>query len=330
MQGAIQNRAVEIAGFLSQYGWESAHHAAFEADFSSRRYARLIHDDGRRAILMDADLDQKTSMFVQVARILTELEIAAPVIYATNPACGLVIMEDLGDRNVGKLLDQGVAPLVYFERAINVLVHLHRNITPLTLHDFDGPTFDEELLTSQTELFLDTYVPVFQDRQVSDDERQDFKAEWRKLLGGIRRFPRSLMLRDYMPDNLMDVSPRACVGALGVLDFQDAGVGPVLYDLISLCEIVRRDTAAHFFDELIENYYKKTQQQSDLEEFRQACFVLSAQRHLRILGVLARLVQQGRTEKENYLPRVVRWLDHLADHSIMKPVERWTKLNHRK
>ena len=75
------NRAVEIAGFLTQHGWDDADQSPLAADFSPRRYARLQRDDGKRAILMDADTDQKTPDFIAVARILHHCEISAPEIF---------------------------------------------------------------------------------------------------------------------------------------------------------------------------------------------------------------------------------------------------------
>src|ERR1700722_778264 len=135
------NRPVQIAGFLAQHGWDEAQQKPLEADFSPRRFARLTRADGAVACLMDADADQKTAEFVKIAKLLHGLSIAAPAIIAADPLQGLVLMEDFGDRNVGKLLDGGAEPKALYRRAVDVLVHLHRGFDVAATRGMDLPAF---------------------------------------------------------------------------------------------------------------------------------------------------------------------------------------------
>jgi N-acetylmuramate 1-kinase len=362
----MSSRPLEIASFLEQHGWDHAEMQALNADFSTRRYARLSKGTGKTAFLMDADQDQKTPQFVGVAKILRGIDIKAPEIYAADSEHGLVLMEDFGSRNVGALLDAGESPLPYFLRAADVLTKLHRSFDPSAAQNLGLPLFDAALFTTQAELFLDAYFPVIMQREASEEERGDFRAAWQVVLRPIDDMPKTLMLRDFMPDNLMDLSRtpnktlpldggglgggdsktrnQACSCStitpipafphqggrgseeLGVLDFQDAGIGPIAYDLASLCEEVRRDGGFALLPQVIDRYLAATQSPVSAPDLLRACTVLSAQRHTRILGIIARLsVQTGQCDKFAFLPRIRHHLETLLEEPALLPVREWVE-----
>lgn len=313
----MSSRALEIAAFLDLHGWGEAAPQAFTADFSPRRYARLVKESGKTAILMDADEEQKTPAFVALARTLRQTGLQAPEIYAAEANRGLVLMEDFGTRNVGSLLDAGEEALPFFLRAAEVLAALHNSFSGKGL-----PVFDTALLTSQVGLFLTGYLPVALEREASPEEQAEFTAAWHVVLRPLENLPQSLLLRDFMPDNLMELP----TGALGLLDFQDAGIGPVAYDLASLCEEVRRDGGFAFLKPVIAHYRKAAQNPPSEGDLVRACTVLSAQRHMRILGILAQLaVQKGRREKLTLMPRVKTHLIALLREPCLMPVRIWVE-----
>jgi|GEM_PF-458337 aminoglycoside/choline kinase family phosphotransferase len=363
------DRPLEIAAFLDQHGWGEAQAQALDGDFSPRRYARLSRMDGLTAFLMDADPDQKTPHFVAVAKILRQMGIHAPEIYAADAAHGLVLMQDLGSRNVGALLDAGESPCPIFMRATEILAQVHQRFdSTITRHsrengnpaasdsehikpaafpleqqqDFcradarrwipafagmtglDMPIYDTAHFTAQAELFLDSYFPFATGHEASDEEREDFHAAWQAVLRPLESLPQSLMLRDFMPDNLMDWPN----GKLGVLDFQDAGIGPVAYDLASLCEEVRRGGGFALLPDVVAHYREKAQSPLSQADLLRACTILSAQRHTRILGIIAQLaVKKGRRDKLDFVPRILRHLTHILDKSYLLPVGIWMKRN---
>jgi len=313
-------RPLEIAAFLEQHGWGRAETQALNGDFSTRRYARLTKEPGQTAFLMDADEDQKTPQFVGVAKILRSLGIKAPEIYAADAGRGLVLMEDFGSRNIGALIDGGEAPLPYFLRAADLLAKVHRAFDPMAANNADLPLFDADAFTAQAELFLDAYFPVAMGREASDEERGDFCAAWQTTLRFIDDMPRSLMLRDFMPDNLMDLPNNE----IGVLDFQDAGIGPVAYDLASLCEEVRRDGGADLLPQVIDRYLAAAQSSISKSDMLRACTVLSAQRHMRILGIISRLcTRAGQCDKFAFLPRIRHYLEMLLIDPALLLVRAW-------
>jgi aminoglycoside/choline kinase family phosphotransferase len=345
----MMNRAVQIAGFLAQNGWDSAAAIPLAADFSPRRYARLEKTDGARAILMDADDGQKTPELIAVAKLLRGCEISAPEIFAADPMHGLVLMEDFGDGNFGKMIDSGAAPAPLYRRAVDVLVHLHKTFVvsdnsfhkdsevPLPLREGLGegyknelPLYNSALFTAQVELFLDAYIPYAKNRPATAEEGESFRAAWKEALKPIEALPQTLLLRDFMPDNLMDLPERENWRSVGVLDFQDAGLGPIAYDLASLCEAVRRDACPvprHggndlLLDEMIVYYHETAQSPVSVTELKTACHILSAQRHMRILGLIVQHAQKtGRREKLEWLPRIRKYLDGLLKDNALTPVK---------
>ncbi len=318
----MTSRPLEIAAFLEQNGWDRAEMHALNGDFSTRRYARLSLASGKTAFLMDADVDQKTPQFVALAKILRGYGIKTPEIYAARPERGLVLMEDLGSRNVGFLLDGGEAPLPYFLRAADILAKMHREFDPASVQNIGLSLFDAELFTAQAELFLDAYFPVVMGREASGEEREEFRAAWQVVLRAIDHMPRSLLLRDFMPDNLMDLPN----GELGVLDFQDGGIGPVAYDLASLCEEVRRDGGFALLPQVIDRYLASAQSSVSAPDLLGACRILSAQRHMRILGIIARLsTRTGQCDKFAFFPRIRHHLALLLNDPALLPVRGWVE-----
>jgi aminoglycoside/choline kinase family phosphotransferase len=310
MLSPCPDRSLEIAAFLEAAGWGHADLQPFAGDFSTRRYERLGKADGQTAILMDAGPEDKTPAFVALARLLAGMGLRAPHVYAANPAHGLVLMEDFGNRRIGALIDGGADPQPLLQRAAAVLAGLHRAFMRDPAFVPELPVFDSRLFIEQAGLFLDHYVPFAHGREANEAERVEFDAAWRVALRGAEALPQSLILRDFMPDNLMDLPD----GAVGLLDFQDAGIGPVAYDLASLCEVVRRDGMYAYLPAVLDAYRAAADTNLSQADLTRACAVLSAQRHTRILGILARLSQQGRADKAALIPRVKAHVAHLLAH----------------
>jgi len=266
---------------------------------------------------MDAEPDQKTPTFVAMAHLLRSLGVKAPEIYAASPAQGVVLLEDFGTRNIGALLDAGEAPKPSFLRATALLAKIHQRFHRSMCPELDLPVYTVDLFVNQLDPFLDAYLPSLKQREATEAERQDFRAAWYAVLRPLEIMPRSLLLRDYMPDNLMELAKEE----IGVLDFQDAGIGPTAYDLASLCEEVRRDGGFALLPELIAFYCEQSETPLSQADLLRACTLLSAQRHTRILGIITKLAAQtGKRDKLAYLPRIRRHLTHILATPYLNPV----------
>ena len=325
------NAAKDLGAFLQSARWDGAKITPLPADFSTRRFARLERAiEPRRAILMQAAQEQKTPQFIVISGLLRRCGLSAPEVYASAvipartrsrpSACAL--LEDLGDTTFGQLMDQGRDPLPLYRRAVDVLVTLHQAFDSSWIQGADLPVFSASMFVEQAGLFLDFYFPHVHKREASEDERASFHEAWTAVLAPLDALPKSLMLRDFMPDNLMDVPEREGLRATGLLDFQDGGLGPIAYDLASLCECVRRDVSPSVLDDMTA-YYHEQNPLIPLEELRSACRVFSAQRHMRVLGIVTRLARQGRTDKLAYLPRLENHVKALLKDEALRPVRHW-------
>ncbi len=307
----------EVQSFLKDSGWEKHTSTALPADFSTRIFARLTHQEtGQSAILMKAEQDQRTEPFVHLSNLLRRLDIAAPEIYASDIVRGLVLMEDFGPSNVGQLLDAGKDRHLYDECAAKVLAKLHKNFRQDMLGAFKTSLYNAALFSDQVTLFLDYYYPRIFHRQATARERSGFVSAWHEVLSPLDALPRSLLLRDFMPDNMMALPNPVLGHSVGLVDFQDAGIGPVAYDLASWCEDVRRDGGIDRLPEFVKMYHDFNPE-CDLDVLLNATKVYAAQRHTRILGILVKL------DRTDHLPRVWGALQILLKDKSLEPVRHW-------
>jgi len=309
-----------ISGFLTTAGWGSAARTAMAGDASFRRYWRLT-DGARCAVLMDAppgELDLRP--FLAVDAHLRGLGYSAPQILAADPVTGLAVLEDLGDATLTQRLEAGDDPDRLYGLAIDWLIDVHRRgaeAMPVGL-----PAYDDGRLMEEVERFLLWCVPAVRGTPVHEQARQNFEAIWRALLPKARTVPDTIVHRDFFVENLV-VLPRPGLNALGLLDFQDAVVGPITYDLVSLLEDARRDLPAPLIDAMRARYRAAF---SDLSgaDFDASWAVMAAHRHLKCLGLFVRLAQ--RDGKPGYLPHIPRlWglLDQALTHPALRELAHW-------
>jgi len=134
--------------------------------------------------------------------------------------------------------------------------------------------------------------------------------------------PASLVLRDYHIDNLMRLD-RPGLAACGLLDFQDAVIGPVAYDLVSLIEDARRDVPADLRAAMRARYLTR-RPGIDAEALDRAVAVLGAQRHAKVIGIFCRLaMRDGKPGYLHHLPRLWRMIARSLGHPDLRPMERW-------
>jgi aminoglycoside/choline kinase family phosphotransferase len=153
--------------------------------------------------------------------------------------------------------------------------------------------------------------------------RTSYIEAWQEVFPAARRVPETLVLRDYHVDNLMQLPSREGVAACGLLDFQDAVVGPLAYDLVSLLQDARRDIEPALVEDMLERYLAAF---SHLERttFMAAYAVLGAQRNAKIVGIFTRLDRRdGKSRYLSHIPRVWSLLNADLRHPALAPVADW-------
>jgi hypothetical protein len=316
----MAERDAVIAAFLASAGWRHGERRKLAGDASFRRYERLTLD-GRRAILMDARPPQENVRpFLAVAALLQRLGLSAPVILARDETNGLLLLEDLGDGTYTRLLAEGADEAALYALAVDVLIHLQRRFDPLAV---TLPAYDEERLLGEAALLVDWFLPAATGTALPPDWRASYLEAWRQVLPHAATAAPTLVLRDYHVDNLLLLPERSGVAACGLLDFQDAVVGPASYDLVSLLEDARRDVPQELATAMVERYLAGSPG-IDRVQFMASYAVLGAQRSSKIVGIFTRLWKRdGKPQYLGHLPRVWRLIEQDLRHPALAPVAAW-------
>ncbi|MDR3517166.1 MAG: phosphotransferase [Azospirillaceae bacterium] len=312
--------AARIDAFLATQGWGAARRIALAGDASARRYWRLERPGDTAILACSPPPARDSAAFVAVAGLLRRISLSAPRILAAAPQAGLLLLEDFGDTTFGAALAAGADAETLYALAVDVLIALHRRFTPRIATGLELPVFDAPRFAAQVDLFGEICLPIF---QITPAAADTLGAAWRAVLPLAERLPTSLLLRDYHVDNLMLLSNRSGVAGCGLLDFQDAGLGPVAYDLVSLLEDARRDLSETLTATMIERY-RDAFPALATSDFAAGYAVLGAMRHARIIGIFIRLARQdGKRRYLEYLPRVWRQLDAQLRHPALALVAEW-------
>ena len=345
-------RMMTIRRFLDESTFADAQRTYLQGDASTRTYERLVQG-ARNAVLMNAPrrpdgppvrnglpysaiahLAEDVRPFVAMARALRGLGFSAPEIYAADLTEGLLILEDLG----GEGVVAGDPPAPIEERyatAVDLLAALHRAPAPKVLPvaprvDHRLPTYDRDAFLIEAELLLDWYVP-HRGGIIDEDARQEFLSLWRAALTRAVTGPLHWVLRDFHSPNLLWLSDRPGVARVGLLDFQDAMVGPPAYDVASLLQDARVDVPESVEINLLGRYVKA---RLDADKafvapaFVQLYVTLGAQRATKILGIFARLDRRdGKPQYLRHLPRIWRYLRRCLMHPTLAEIKAWYDAN---
>ena len=315
----MTDREALIAEFLTAAGWEDADRGLLAGDASFRRYDRL-HRGGEQAVLMDAPPPMEdVRPFIFIDGLLRGMGLSAPEILAEDVEAGLLLLEDLGDNTYTRVLANGGDEAALYELAVDLLIALHRH--------FDGndalPPYDDDAFLTEATLLTDWYMPAINDRETPSALRAEYCELWREAFAKARLMPETLVLRDYHVDNMIWLPNRPGAGACGLLDFQDARLGPVTYDLVSLLEDARRDVPPALTAKLLDRYLDAFPA-LDREAFAASYAIMGAQRSAKILGIFTRLDRRdGKPGYLGHIQRVWRWLEGDLAHPALAGLHGW-------
>jgi tRNA threonylcarbamoyl adenosine modification protein YjeE len=346
--GARVDRMAAVRQFIAESGYSEALRARLQGDASTRSYERLALGD-KHVILMNspprpdgppvrdgkpysaiAHLAESVVPFVAMANGLRRYGFSTPTIHHADLDQGLLIIEDLGDERVVT----GDPPAPHRERyeaAVDALLALHAQRLPDALAvaphlDHRLPPYDLDAFLIEAELLLDWYLPRLK-APVPDGERDNFRALWRELLQPAIDSPPTWVLRDFHSPNLLWLPRRNDIARLGILDFQDALMGPAAYDVASLLQDARVDMYEEIELALLGRYVRgRREAQADFDhtQFIKIYVTLAAQRASKILGIFARLdLRDGKPQYLRHMPRVWAYLRRSLGHPALAPLNEW-------
>ena len=345
-------RIAQIRAFLDESGIGAAKRQRMQGDASTRIFERLTLDS-QNMILMNAPrrpdgppvrdgkpysviahLAEDITPYVALARGLRDRNLSAPEILHADLARGLLVMEDLGEVRVVE--GEPPAPILErYEIAIDVLISLHRRRLPETLQiapqlSYRLPRYDIDAYLIEVELLLEWYLPSV-DALLTDEARDEFVALWREALAPALTAPPTWVLRDYHSPNLLWLTDREDVARIGVLDFQDALIGPAAFDLASVVQDARVDVPEDMEMALLSRYVRARlgdDRNFDTAGFTQLYSTLAAQRATKILGIFARLNRRdGKPQYLRHIPRIWNYLQRALAHPALASLAAWYAAN---
>ncbi|RCU49951.1 serine/threonine protein kinase [Corallincola holothuriorum] len=283
-------------------------------DASFRRYFRLIHDDIPYIAVDAPPPHEDCRPFVAIAQAYLAAELKVPEIKALDLEQGMMLLSDFGDTLLLAELTEQSAGFLY-GHALQQLPAIY-SVTATEAGNL--PAFDEAMLSREMALFTDWLIAKHLQLTLSDDEAQLVNEAFEFLIENAQMQPQGGVHRDYHSRNLM-----VCDDGLGIIDFQDAVIGPITYDAVSLL----RDCYIRWPDALVYELLARWQAllvesellapEIDEAQFRLWFDLMGIQRHLKAAGIFARLYH--RDGKEGYLADIPRTVGYIVDVAATYP-----------
>ena len=270
---------------------------------------------------MDAPPDkEEVEPFIKICNFLCQKEFSAPQIITHDIGNGFLLLEDFGSKLYSKVLlaeDCEFSEQQLYRKAIDVLVKLHQIEV-----DIDVPHYSTGKLLEEVCLLIDWYFQALNNEALSISLREEYIEIWSKLLESLHFKQDCLVLRDYHADNLMWLEDRVGHRKVGLLDFQDAVIGSVAYDVVSLLEDARRDVGDGIVHEMINYYLEATNH--NRRDFLADYTILSAQRNCKIIGIFTRKALRDNDKRYlKLLPRVWTYIRASLNNPLLLPLKNW-------
>ncbi|NDW44159.1 aminoglycoside phosphotransferase family protein [Ruegeria sp. PrR005] len=302
------------AVFLARHGLAGARVVLLSSHASARRFFLL--PDHRLLLLDDWTNPAGVAACAQVSRHLNRLGLSASKVRGVDVATGLALVEDFGQATYSEITGRGADETRLYELAIHALVHLHHR---------PGATsilcclYDRRAVLVETDVTSSWFAPQLGTVGAVEDFAEVFRDLWSQAFASNGDWPQTLDFQDFHGDNLMLLEQRTGVARCGLLEFQDAVVGPLEYDLVSVLQGARRDLGPGLEDRMLDRYLKRAPATAKTRgDIVWHNLWLGAQQHARIAGVVARLWFPGYLR---FLPRALGHLETALKRSGLIRIE---------
>ena len=299
------NRYEKLESWLSQNNYDVSSLRVLSGDASFRKYYR-VDKDAISYVVMDCPPDKENlDAFIKISDKLQKAKINVPKLFECNEDDGFLVISDLGDNLYSKKLDKETVYCLYTD-ALETIVKMQMNTDLSGLDNFDN-LYDEE-----NKLFTDWFLQHHQKIDLDDSLKSDLSNEFDKINSIIRDIPKTFVHRDFHSRNLLVTD----INNPGVIDYQDAVLGPVTYDLVSLlkdCYITWDDG---LIEDMLESFFTRIKSNSinSISDFRYWFDITGLQRHIKAIGIFSRL--NYRDNKNGYLkdiPRTYAYVDKVLN-----------------
>ncbi|MEL0103311.1 MAG: phosphotransferase [Gammaproteobacteria bacterium] len=299
------NRYEKLESWLSQNNYDVSSLRVLSGDASFRKYYR-VDKDAVSYVVMDCPPDKENlDAFIKISDKLQKAKINVPKLFECNEDDGFLVISDLGDNLYSKKLDKETVYCLYTD-ALETIVKMQMNTDLSGLDNFDN-LYDEE-----NKLFTDWFLQHHQKIDLDNSLKSDLSNEFDKINSIIKDIPKTFVHRDFHSRNLLVTD----INNPGIIDYQDAVLGPVTYDLVSLlkdCYITWDDGLV---EDMLESFFTRIKSDSinSISDFRYWFDITGLQRHIKAIGIFSRL--NYRDNKDGYLkdiPRTYAYVDKVLN-----------------
>jgi len=341
-------RSLAIRKFLDTKWCSGLDRKPLTGDASTRAY-ELVTKGNETRILMNAarqsdgpeikngkpysqiaHLAEDVSAFVAIDKVLRQNRFGAPEIYAHDLDAGLVLIEHLGTQGIITANAEPVSER--YLASVELLARIHAISWPESIHLGNDVChhiayYDHDAMMIEVELLTEWYAPHRTGSHLSRQALEEFEQIWSDLFSQLSKYPKTLVLRDYHSPNIIWQPANSGIDRVGIIDFQDALIGPQPYDVASLAQDARVGVSQDLETAIVDHYVSvKSAADDSFDEggFREVYAIMAAQRATKILGIFVRL--HKRDNKPDYLGHLPRIADYLArsfKHPVLDPYHDW-------
>lgn len=284
---------------------QDVHLTAIPGDASKRYYFRVLTTD-KQAVAVDASLEPEMNRkFIRVTELFRRYQINVPEIIAQNDEDNFLIISDFGDTLFQEAVKTQPKTKLYHD-ALKSLIEIHK------VDASELPNFSDQLLQDEMNFFHDWYLQQHLNIELTAEEQECWKATCSYLIQSAIEQPQVCVHRDYHCRNLFFTQHNNP----GIIDYQDAVQGPLTYDAVSLLRDCYIEWCPEQIESWLSEYIKDLQQtslidNSEIETFKTWFDLMGMQRHLKAIGIFARL--SVRDNKPQYLQSIPRTLNYIYE-----------------
>ena len=308
------SRQLILTSWLASNSFDKDSISVLSADASFRQYYRATKSDTSYAVMDCPPEKENLESFLLITEKLKNAKLNVPEIFEVDREKGFLVMTDLGDNLYSKKLNDETVYCLYTD-ALEAIVKMQTKVDYSELEDFDK-YYEEE-----NNLFTDWFLKKHLKTELDATLEKEITLEFNKINSIIKSIPKTFVHRDYHSRNLLITD----TNNPGIIDYQDAVIGPVTYDLVSLLKDCYVSWNDGLVEDMLESFFNRMKSSTinNISDFRYWFEITGLQRHIKAIGIFSRL--NYRDNKNSYLKDIPRTYTYIK--KVLNKYEELTGLN---
>ena len=298
-------REQELTRWLSDKGYDGSSLSILSADASFRQYYRVNKNNISYAVMDCPPEDESLDTFLKITDKLQQAKLNVPEIFDCDSTKGFLVITDFGDDLYSKKLNDETVYCLYTD-ALEAIVKMQTKVDCTGLKDFDSFYEDEN------NLYIDWFLKKHLNVELDSATSEQINTEFNKINNILKSIPKTFVHRDYHSRNLLITD----LNNPGIIDYQDAVMGPVTYDLVSLlkdCYVTWNDGLV---EDMLESFFTRMKSDTinNISDFRYWFEITGLQRHIKAIGIFSRLnYRDGKSSYLQDIPRTYAYMDKVLN-----------------